>query len=328
MGAHRRLDGARALVTGGLGFIGSSLAHKLVALGARVTVLDALLDGQGGNEFNVAGLEGDIQVIRRDVRDRDALSELIPGQDFLFNLAGQTSHMGSMKDPFTDLDVNARAQLSIVETCRTLNPGTKIVFASTRQVYGRAEYLPVDERHRLRPVDVNGINKLAGESYHRLYNEVYGIRSCILRLTNTYGPRMRIKDAAQTFVGAWIRSVLDGGEFEVWGGTQLRDFSYVDDAVDALVLAAERPEADGMTFNLGGEALELRSLAESLVRAHGSGSYVVKEYPVTRSAIEIGNYRSDYSAIASALGWTPQTGIDTGLARTLSYFAEHMAHYV
>jgi UDP-glucose 4-epimerase len=326
--AEKSLSGARALVTGGLGFIGSSLVRRLVKLGAQVTILDALIEGQGGHEFNVAGLNGDIRIDHRDIRDQQALTELIPGQDYLFNLAGQTSHMGSMKNPFMDLEVNAKSQLAIVETCRTLNPGVKIVFTSTRQIYGRPDYLPVDEKHPLRPVDVNGVNKLAGEGFHRLYNEVYGIRSCVLRLTNTYGPRMRVKDAAQTFVGIWIRRILEGQDFEVWGGGQLRDFTYVEDLVDALILCAERSEADGRTFNLGGEMLSLRDLADALVRVHGAGTFVVKEYPAARAAIEIGDYRGDYSAIKNAVGWQPRTGIDEGLTLTLRYFEDTLSRYI
>ncbi|MCW5550088.1 MAG: NAD-dependent epimerase/dehydratase family protein [Opitutaceae bacterium] len=233
------------LITGGLGFIGSNLARRLVALGARVTILDSLIPEYGGNRRNLAGIEGKVAVHLSDVRDRHSLPAFVRGQDFLFNLAGQTSHMDSMTDPETDLEINCRAQLSILETCRRHNPGIRVVFASTRQIYGRPDYLPVDEKHPLRPVDVNGINKLAGEEYHLLYSEVHGIRSTVLRLTNTIGPRMRIKDARQTFVGVWVRRILEERPFEVWGGAQLRDFTYVDDAVEALLLAATRPEAEG-----------------------------------------------------------------------------------
>src|SRR6266446_2624387 len=238
----------QVLVTGGLGFIGSNLAWRLVQCEARVTLLDSLVPEYGGNLFNVDGIEDRVRVNISDVRDAHSMRYLVQGQDCLFNLAGQTSHMDSMQDPYTDLEINCRSQLSILEACRNYNPRIKVVFASTRQIYGKPDYLPVNEDHLVRPVDVNGINKMAGERYHILYNNVFGIRACALRLTNTYGPRMRIKDARQTFLGVWIRSLVEGRRFEVWGGEQLRDFTYVDDAVEALLVAAARDEANGRVF--------------------------------------------------------------------------------
>jgi UDP-glucose 4-epimerase len=233
------------LVTGGLGFIGSNLARRLVQLGAEVLLIDSLVPEYGGNLFNIAGIEDRVTVNISDVRDEHSLRYLVRDRDYLFNLAGQTSHLDSMQDPFTDLEINCRAQLSILEVCRRHNPSVKVVFASTRQIYGRPDYLPVDEQHLLRPVDVNGINKMAGEWYHILYNNVHGVRAAALRLTNTIGPHMRVKDARQTFVGVWIRNLLEDRDIEVWGGDQLRDFTYVDDAVDALLLAALSGDANG-----------------------------------------------------------------------------------
>jgi nucleoside-diphosphate-sugar epimerase len=233
-----------------------------------------------------------------------------------------------MEDPFTDLQINSLAQLSILETCRRHNPDIKIVFASTRQIYGRPEYLPVDEKHPLRPVDVNGINKLAGEQYHRLYNDVYGIRTCSLRLTNTYGPRMRIRDARQTFVGLWIRQAIEGRAFDVWGGDQRRDFIYVDDAVDAFLKAAESDRADGQVFNLGGrEVISLRQLAAMLTDLT-STPHVTIPFPENRKAIDIGDYYSDNLKIRSELGWEPVIGLEIGLRRTIAYFRENLDRYV
>src|SRR6266436_5809849 len=219
-------EGSNVIITGGLGFIGSNLARRLVELGAQVTLLDSLVPEYGGNLFNIADIESRMRVNISDVRDQHSIRYLIQGQDYLFNLAGQTSHMDSMQDPYTDLEINCRSQLSILEACRHFNKDIKIVFASTRQIYGKPDYLPVDEKHLLRPADVNGINKMAGEWYHILYNNAYGIPACALRLTNTYGPRMRVKDARQTFVGVWLRAVIEERGFEVWGGDQLRDFTY------------------------------------------------------------------------------------------------------
>jgi UDP-glucose 4-epimerase len=326
--AFGSFSGARVLVTGGLGFIGSNLARRLVELNAIVTLIDSLVPEYGGNQFNIHGLEDCVRVNISDVRDPYSLRAHVGGQDFLFNLAGQTSHLDSMEDPFTDLEINCRAQLSILETCRQFNHNVRIVFASTRQIYGRPERLPVDERHPLRPVDVNGINKLAGEFYHRLYNDVYDLPACVLRLTNTYGPRMRIKDARQTFVGVWIRLLLEGKPFEVWGGSQLRDFTYVDDCVEALLLAAVRPEAAGQAFNLGGcEVTSLADLAQLLVEVNGSGRFEQREFPTDRKRIDIGDYYANGALARDTLGWQPHTPLREGLKRTFDYFREHLEHY-
>ena len=318
----------KVLITGGLGFIGATLACRLVDLGACVTLVDSLIPEYGGNLFNIADIKDSVCVNISDVRDEHSMRYLIQGQDYLFNLAGQTSHMDSMQEPYTDLEINARAQLSILEVCRKYNPQIKIVFASTRQIYGQPDYLPVDERHLLRPTDVNGINKMAGEWYHILYNNVYGIRACALRLTNTYGPRMRVKDARQTFLGIWIRLVVEGKPFEVWGGEQLRDFTYVDDAVEAFLLAATRDEANGQVFNLGGcEVMSLRELADLLVQANGGGSYQIRTFPPDRKRIDIGDYYADDRRIRSELGWVSRVNLQEGLARTLAYYREHLEHY-
>lgn len=318
----------RVLITGGLGFIGSNLAHALVGLGARVTLLDNLLPNYGGNRRNVATLGSRVRLVIGDVRDRAQLPRLVRGQDYLFNLAGQTSHMDSMADPDTDLEINCRAQLSILEACRQHNPAIRIVFASTRQIYGRPDHLPVDEQHPLRPVDVNGINKLAGEQYHLLYSAVYGIRSTVLRLTNTIGPRMRVKDARQTFVGAWIRDALRGRPFEVWGGRQLRDFTYVDDAVEAFLLAAARPAAIGRVYNLGGLGrTSLRALAALLASLTGTPGRV-RAFPADRRKIDVGDFYADDRLIRRELGWRPRTDIPTALARTVDFYRTELKHYL
>ena len=321
--------GRNVLITGGLGFIGSNLARRLVDLGARVLLVDSLIPEYGGNRFNIRGLEDKVQINVSDVRDEVSISSLVRGQNYLFNLAGQTSHLDSMQDPYTDMEINCRAQLSILEACRKHNPHIKIVFASTRQIYGKPERLPVDEQHLLRPVDVNGINKMAGEWYHILYNNVHGIRSCALRLTNTIGPRMRVKDARQTFLGVWIRLLIEGTSFEVWGGEQWRDFTYVDDAVDAFLLAATSDDANGQVFNLGGEGpIRLKDLAALLVEVNSGGQFTTRPFPVERQRIDIGDYYADFSRIRAALGWRPRVALREALARTLAFYRENLKHYL
>ncbi|KAF0219359.1 MAG: UDP-glucose [Geobacteraceae bacterium] len=317
------------LITGGVGFIGSNLAIRLVELGARVTLVDSLIPEYGGNLWNIEPIRDKVRVNISDVRDEHSMKYLIQGQDFLFNLAGQTSHVDSMNNPYPDLEINARAQLSILEACRKHNPHIKIVFASTRQMYGAPQYLPVDERHPLHPVDVNGINKMAGEWYHLVYNNIYGIRATVLRLTNTYGPRMRVKDARQTFLGIWVRRIIEGKPVLVFGdGKQIRDFTYVDDVVAAMLLAAESEDANGEVFNLGADdPINLKDTAELLIKISGAGSYEIVPFPEDRKAIDIGDYYADYRKIRSKLGWKPATPLKEGLRQTVDYYRRFFSSY-
>ena len=319
----------QVLITGGAGFIGSNLARKLIHLRAKVTIVDSLIPIYGGNLFNLEDIKDKLTINITDVRDPHAMSYLVKGKDYLFNLAGQTSHLDSMTDPRTDLDINASAQLSILEACKQHNQGIKIVFASTRQLYGKPEYLPVDESHPIQPVDVNGINKLAGEWYHLLYNNVYGIRACALRLTNTYGPGMRVRDARQTFLGIWIRNLIEGKPIQVFGdGLQLRDFNYVDDVVNAILISGQDSRADGQIFNLGSdEVVNLKQLAEMMVEMRPSTKFNIVPFPPERKAIDIGDYYSDFKKIQTMLGWQPKVGIRQGLENSLKYYEEHHKHY-
>ncbi|PYL16070.1 MAG: NAD-dependent epimerase [Verrucomicrobia bacterium] len=321
--------GANVLITGGLGFIGSALARRLVDLGAKVTLVDSLIPEYGGNLFNIHDIRDRVTVDLTDVRDAAAMSSLIKRRQFLFNLAGQTSHLDSMTDPVTDLNINAAAQLHILEACRLHNRDLKIVFASTRQVYGRPQYLPVDEKHSINPIDVNGINKLAGEWYHLLYNDVYQIRACALRLTNTYGPGMRVKDARQTFLGIWIRRLIEKKPIQIFGsGEQRRDFNFVADVVEALLRAAASDGANGQVFNLGHhEHVSLRELAALLVELNDSGKCELVPFPNDRKAIDIGDYYADFRKIEKLLGWSPGVVLNNGLKQTLAYYRKHHAHY-
>ena len=323
--------GKHVLITGGLGFIGSNLARRLADAGAHLILVDSLIPDYGGNLFNLDGYKQFVAVNIADVRDEYSMDYLVQGQDILFNLAGQTSHLDSMRDPYTDLDINVRSQLSILEACRKKNPDIKIVYASTRQFYGKPDYLPVDERHLLHPTDVNGINKMAGEWYHIVYNNVYGIRATSLRLTNTYGPRMRVKDARQTFLGIWLKQVLSGEQLVIYGdGQQLRDFNYVDDVIDALLLAAWDARADGQVYNLGSAELpiSLIDLAQLLIEVNAAGDYRCIPFPPDRKSIDIGDYYADFSKIRRELGWTPRVPLAEGLRRSLDYFRHHLPHYL
>jgi UDP-glucose 4-epimerase len=318
------------LITGGVGFIGSNLARYLVEMDANVLLVDSLIPKYGGNLFNISDIREQVRLNIADVRDEHGLRYLVQGQDVIFNLAGQVSHTDSMTDPYTDLEINARSQLSLLEACRHGNPYANIVFASTRQIYGRPQYLPVDESHPLQPVDINGVNKTAGEWYHIVYHNVYGMKTVSLRLTNTYGPRMRVKDARQTFLGWWLRQIVEGQTLQVFGdGQQIRDFNYVDDVVMALLLAAQHDTADGQIYNLGApEAVNLVELAELLLSITGHGSYEIVPFPSNRKLIDIGDYHGSYCKIEQDLGWTPQTRLRDGLMQTLSYYQEFLAHYI
>ena len=319
----------RVLITGGLGFIGSNLARRLVDWEADVILIDSLMPQYGGNRHNIAGYEDRLRVQEADICNEALMVALVQGQDYVFNLAGQSSHLDSMQDPYRDLEVNCKAQLTVLEACRKHNPGVKIIYASTRQIYGTPAYLPVDEKHPVAPVDINGIHKWAGEEYHLMYQRVYGIQSCVLRLTNIYGPRMRVKDARQTFLGWWIAQVLNGQTIRVFGdGTQLRDLSYIDDAVEALLYAAATDACYGEIFNLGGDSpISLGALAELLVAVHGAGRWISTPFPSAQKAIDIGHYYANDQKFRALVGWRSTITVQEGLARTLAYYREHGAQY-
>jgi nucleoside-diphosphate-sugar epimerase len=315
------------LITGGAGLIGSALARRLVALGAGEVVLtDSMVPEAGANPTNTADLGATVRLNIADIRDAAAMRHLLTGCDFLFNLAGQTSHLDSMKAPEYDLAVNCTAQLQLLKLCREIAPNIAVVHAGTRQIYGRPEYLPVDEKHPIRPADVNGVNKMAGEAYHLLFHDVYGLNTRSLRLTNVYGPGMRIKDARQNFLGIWLRRVLEGAEFELWGGEQRRELLFVEDAVDAFLIAAVTPDTAGLALNVGGaEPYSLLALAEAMVRANGGGGFVRREFPEERKRIDIGDFVTDDRRFRELTGWAPHIGLDEGLRRSLAYYRQHLA---
>lgn len=321
--------GRSVLITGGAGFIGSNLARRLVELDdVKVTIVDAMIPDQGGNLFNLDGIKDRVTCHVANIDDDYVINHLVGGVDYIFNLAGSTSHIDSMRDPRRDLELNCAAQLGMLEACHQFNPGVKIVFSSTRQVYGKPLYLPVDENHRVAPPDINGIHVLAAENYHLLYYRIYGLRSVCLRMTNVYGPRQLLHHNRQSFIAWFIRQAIDGEAIELFGGgQQRRDLNFVDDAVDALLLAGASEAADGEIFNLGGEEVSLARLAELLIQLTGKGSVSSVPMPPERQLIDIGNFYSSYSKIEKALGWRPRTPLRTGLQRTIEFYRKHRADY-
>lgn len=325
---HYDFGGRKVVVLGGAGFIGSNLAHRLVELGAEVIVVDSMLSQYGGNLANLEGIADRIRVNFSDIRDTHSLDYIVRDADVIYSVAGQTSHVESMNDPTTDLDINCRSQLAILESCRRQNPGVKIVYASTRQIYGRPQYLPVDEKHPVVPVDVNGINKLAAEMYYTLYSRIYGMECVSLRLTNTYGPRQHLRGDKQGFAGIFIRKAISGEPIEIFGdGKQLRDFNYVDDVTEAFLLATGHPELSGKSFNLGAD--EHYSLLEFVdaLKKHCEFEFTLRPFPESHKVIDIGDYYGDYQQFHGVTGWAPAVDLEEGIGRTVAYFRPRRSQY-
>jgi len=328
---HREFyRGRKVLITGGLGFIGSNLARQLVDLGADVMLVDSLIPDYGGNLFNIDGIADRVHVNIADIRQQSTMNFLVRDRAVVFNLAGQVSHIDSMRDPYTDLEINCRSQLTILEACRYYNPGVKVVFAGTRQVYGRPDSLPVSEAHLVRPTDVNGINKAAGEYYHLVYNNVFGVRACSLRLTNVYGPRQLIKHNRQGFIAWFIRQAIENQTISIFGdGSQLRDFVYVDDAADAFLRAGANDACNGEVFNVGGDQpFDHRTLTTMLVDVAGTGRIQYVDWPAEKKAIDIGSFYADSSKFKTMTGWSPTVKMRDGLARTVAFYRQHLDRYL
>jgi UDP-glucose 4-epimerase len=322
--------GRRVMITGGLGFIGSNLARQLVGLGADVLLVDSLIPDYGANLFNVDGIADRVRINIADIRQQSTMNYLVRDREVIFNLAGQVSHIDSMRDPYTDLDINCRSQLTILEACRHHNTGVKVVFAGTRQVYGRPDSLPVDESHLVRPTDVNGINKAAGEYYHLVYNNVFGIRACSLRLTNVYGPRQLLKHDRQGFIAWFIRLAIEDRTIQIYGdGSQLRDFVYVDDAADAFLRAGADDACNGAAFNVGGDQpISHKVLASLLVKVAGAGRVEYVEWPSVKKAIDIGSFYADSTRFQSVTGWTHTVPLEEGLRRTIEFVRLNRHRYL
>ena len=317
------------LITGGYGFIGSNLCLKLLDLGSKVTVFDNMFTGYGANKFNLPKSHKNLDIIIGDTRDKDSIEKAILSKDIIFNLAGQLGHLESMQDPWNDLSINVESQINLLESCRKFNPYVKIIYTSTRQVYGKPNYLPVDENHPISPVDVNGINKLAAEKYFILYNKLYNINSTILRVTNTYGPRLRIIDGKQTFIGVWLRNAIEKKPIIIFGnGSQIRDLTYIDDLIHIMLLTAMSDKTCGEILNVGGERISLLELAKLFQKIRPNISYDLVEFPENLKSIDIGNYYANDTKLKTVLGWENQVSLLDGLKNCLEYYEANLQHYL
>jgi len=323
-----KLRGTNILITGGLGFIGSNLAIELVSLGAKVELYDALIGGMGSNRFNIKPIKKAVKVTIADLRNASKISEAVANKDIIFNLAGTLSHIDSMANPFLDLDINCRAQLVLLEACRKVNPRVRIVYAGTRNQYGKARYLPVDENHPQDPTDINGVNALAGEKYHFMYSKVYGMKVVSLRMSNTFGPRHQMRHSKQGILNWFIRQLMDGKKLMLFGGgSQIRDVNYIDDVVKALILTAVSKKADGEIYNLGGSPMSLREFAELVIKVLGKGKLETVSFPKDRKGIEIGDYIADITKITAEVGWRPKVSVEDGIRKTIDYYSQFKKHY-
>jgi UDP-glucose 4-epimerase len=321
--------GKEVLITGGLGFIGSNLAIRLVESGALVTLLDSLHPKCGANRFNIHPIRNEVATVEGDCCNFELIRSLVRGKSHIFSLAGHVSHLESMRDPFSDLSMNATGPLTVLEACTQENREARIIYAGTRQCYGRSAILPLVETQPLNPVDINGVNKMAGERYHMVYNLAHGLATVSLRLVNTYGPRQLIKHAHQGFAGWFIRQAIDGLEIQIYGdGAQLRDLTYVDDVADALMLAGTA-SVSGECFNLGGTVpVTLEHFARTLIAITGCGSYRMVPFPSENRKIDVGSAYSSFDKFHAATGWRPRVSLEEGLARTVEYYRRYREQYL
>jgi len=317
------------LVTGGLGFIGSNLALRLAALGARVTIVDARTPGCGSNADNVREIASQIEFVERDIAEAKSFRSAIAESEVIFNLAGEVSHTHSMDFPERDFEINARAQLRFLTECADAAPGVRVVYAGTRQVYGPPRYLPVDEAHPIQPVDFNGVHKRAAEQYHQLLTRSGRLDGIVLRLSNVYGPRMGLHLLCQGFLPVFFRKILRDEPIEIYGnGAQLRDPVYIDDVVEALLIAGRTAHPPSVAYNIGGTAaLPIEQIARIICSLAGTVAPVRREFPEELRAINIGGYASDCSRALRDLGWCARTSFEEGAAATLKYLRANWSYY-
>jgi UDP-glucose 4-epimerase len=321
---------SKVLVTGGLGFIGSNLAMHFAAHGAEVTVVDSSVEGCGANPRNLSGAASHIRIIPADIGDAADFASAIRASDVIFNLAGEVSHLQSMKDPLRDMELNASSQLRFLQECARQNPGVRVVYAGTRQVYGAPHYLPVDEFHPIQPLDFNGIHKYAATAYHQVLTASGALDAVVLCLTNVYGPRMALNLPTQGFLGGFVRKAMLGEPITVFGdGRQLRDPIYVDDVVGAFMLAGAAIVPPNRLWNVGGaQALPLSAIATAVSAAADSPPPIFQPFPADLKRIDIGSYHSDSTRIRNDLGWFPSVDFNRGIRRTILYYREELGHYL
>ena len=321
--------GKNILITGGLGFIGSNLAIKLVGLGANVEIVDSELSDCGSNHFNISSIRDDVKIYAVNIGNIQKMEPILKDKHYIFNLAGKVSHLGSVKNPIEDLKNNYEQHVLFLNACVDINPDAKIVYSSTRQVYGNTERIPVSEKFIPLPIDPNGIHKLATEHYHMYLFNSFKVKTAILRLTNTYGPRQMISDPNQGFIPWFVKNAITGEKIVIYGdGMQIRDFNYVDDVVDALLMTGESAQTSGKVLNLGGEAYSLKKFADILSEVTGSGKTIYAPFPQERKVIDIQNYQGDFSRINILLGWKPTFDLREGLKKTVEYYQTFREHYL
>jgi UDP-glucose 4-epimerase len=317
------------LITGGLGFIGSNLAVRLANLGAKVTVLDAMIPDYGGNEFNIYPVRDQVKVNYCDIRDESAVNYLVRNQDFIFHLAGQVCHIMSLSNPFPDIEMNITGTAIVMEACRKYNKDAIVVYTGTRGQYGESVSLPVNEEAATNPKGIYEISNLTAEKIIKVYNDVHGIRSVLLRLTNIYGPRSQMLHSRFGVCNWFVRLAVDDQTIQVYGdGSILRDFVYVDDCVDAILRTSVTPECYGEIFNVGSDIpVSFRELVSTIIDVSKSGRWEFAEFSAERKALEPGDFYSDITKINKYVGWRPQTSLADGLKQTVDYYRKHKEQY-
>jgi nucleoside-diphosphate-sugar epimerase len=309
--------------------IGSTLAHLAVAQGARVTVLDAMLPLYGGNLFNLQGIADQIEFLAGDIRDYDLMRQAVAGADYIFSLAAQVSYVDSNTEPLLDLDINCHGHLNLLNACVQTNREARIVFTSSRFVYGTIEYNPVDEGHPFNCLSIYGIHKLAGEKYYRFYRDAHQLQTVSLRISNPYGPRQQMKHSKYGIVNWFIRLALEGQPLTVYGdGGQKRDYIFVEDVAEALLLAALTPETEGQVYNLGsGVGTPFIDMVRCIADLLPGTAVQQVEWPRDRYFVETGDYISDITRLTKSVAWTPKTSMAAGISKTISYYQRHRSQY-
>lgn len=325
----QQFQGKSVLITGGMGFIGSNLAIRLAEMGAKVTILDAMVTDYGANEFNVACVQDKVRVNYCDIRDESAVQYLVRGQDYVFHLAGQVCHLMSLSNPFPDIEINITGTAVLMEALRKVNPTAIVVYTGTRGQYGPSVSLPVNEEAPTNPKGIYEISNLTAEKIIKVYNDVHGIRSVLLRLSNIYGPRSQMKHSRFGVCNWFVRVAMDNDTIQVFGdGSILRDFCYVDDCVDAILKVAITPQCYGEIFNVGSDIpVSFLELVKTIVGVAGSGKWQYAEFSPERKAQEPGDFYSDINKIERMTGWRPTTSLEEGLKKTIEFYSHHRDHY-